>query len=524
MFDLIIKNGKILSARKEPFFADIGIKGAKIIAIAKIKNSAKTIDAEGLLVGPGFIDMHSHSDFAVMKELPSLAKVSQGITSQVIGNCGISGAPYNKKSSSFLERYLKPIIGGESSSLGCSSWKNYLKVLNASSLATNILPLVGQGNSRAAVMGINQSSATKKQLKEMKDLLREVMEQGAWGFSTGLIYPPGIFTSTDELISLAKVISKFGGIYATHIRGEGETLIPAIEEALLIGEKAGVPIEISHLKAAGRENWHKTDEVLELISKKRDKGFDVTYDQYPYLAGSTTLTALLPPWMHQGGVEKMLLRLANRTERGKAKRDIENGIVGWENFVYSCGWEGIIISQVETEKNRKYEGRNVREISQGESKLPTDFIFDLLIEEKGKVNMLAFSMNEESVKKIGRENFGFVGTDGLPGRRPHPRLWGTFPKILRKWVREEKFLTLQEVVHKFSSGPAEKLNLKDRGEIKVGKIADIVIFDFNQVGDRATYEKPTLSAKGIKYVIVNGKIVIADEKFTGETRGELLLR
>jgi len=517
MFDILIKNGILLGDKKTPYKSDIGISRERIKAIGVLKQPAKEIiDAEGLYVSPGFIDVHSHSDFIVLKENPFLGKVTQGITTEVIGNCGFSAAPFNGKNRGFIKS--QESILGKSLEFAALSWKKYIQILKKSSLVTNVVPLVGHGSIKSMVADIKNVAVTDEGMRRMKNVLDEIMGQGCRGMSTGLIYPPGIFTATKEIIALVKVISKYGGIYASHIRGEGETLIPAVEESLLIGEKTDVSIEISHLKASGRKNWSKTDKVLEMIYKKRKQGVNVNFDQYPYTASSTTATALFPPWMHEGGFNKFLQRLADLKLRKKIKKDVKYSIEKRDNRVY----EKIIIQQVKSLENRKWEGKTLKEISEETFKDSVDFMADIILEEKGNVNISVFSMSEKSVCKFLKEKIGFIGTDGIPGRRPHPRLWGSFPRILSKYVREKQLISLQEAIYKFSKGPAEKFGLKDRGEISPGKIADIVIFDFEKVNNCATFKNPVRKSSGIPYVIINGKTVIENGKFTGKTSGNVL--
>ncbi len=523
IFDIVIKNGFILSPFKEPFVGDIGIKKDKIEFVGDLKESPSkdVIDATGLYVSPGFIDMHSHSDYIILKEKPFLGKIYQGITTEVIGNCGMSVAPYNQKSSPFLQGY-KFCLGGfpHFSSL---SWKRYLNLLKSSGLITNIVPLVGHGNIRTFVKGEVLSERLKEgELKNMKNLLREIMENGAFGFSTGLIYPPGIFTSTEEIIELCKVVHRYNGIYATHIRSEGENLIEAVKEAIKIAEKAEVSVQISHLKAMGRKNWKKLDKVLNLLYSTRRKGLNINYDIYPYTASSTTITVLFPSWMHQDGIEKFLERLKDKTLRNKIRKDILND-KSCEKFI-KYGFQNILIQQVKSKKNRIFEGKSILEISKKLGKDPVEFLGDITLEEDGEISIEIFSMSEKNIQKLIREKTGFVGTDGLPGRRPHPRIYGTFPKIIRKYLKEERIISFKDMVYKFSKGPCEKLGLKVRGEIEVGKKADIVIFDMKRIKDNATYENPNRKPSGIKWVIINGKIVIENEKFTGSLAGKLLVK
>lgn len=521
MYDILIKNGTIINGIGSSFTADVGIKGGMITAVGKIRQKGRReIDAAGFCVTPGFIDFHSHNDRVLLNKVPSIAKITQGITTEVTGQCGLSAVPYL----SGKEPKEKDMLLGKSDRPLPCLWENCIQMLKASPLVTNVIPFVGQGNIRLLAVGFENRPARKDEIAGMKKIVAGIMESGCWGMSTGLIYPPGIFTSKAEIVFLAKVVADFGGLYTSHIRGEGETLFPALKELLSVGEKAGVPVHVAHFKATGHSNWNKTDRALRMLCEAREKGIDVTYDQYPYTASCTTATALLPPWMHEGGQEKLLARLTDKAERRSARESIENpGGEKWQNWLF-YGPERIIISQVKSRKNRMYEGKNLVSISEMTGNDPIESIFDLLVEEKGNVTMIVFSMCEESVRKIMKQKIGFVGTDGLPGRRPHPRLWGTFTRILGKYVREEKVLTLDEAVYKFSRGPVEKLKLKGRGEIKEGNAADMVIFNANTVNDMATFENPNRRSRGIEYVFVNGSVAVEKGRFTGIRAGRLILR
>ncbi len=519
MFDILIRNGTVINGTGVSVTADIGIEGEKITAVGKIKQSAKKrIDASGMCVSPGFIDFHSHNDRAILcKNIFQIAKITQGITTEVVGNCGFSSAPLpDNKEDRLLEKDRKTLLGQLKGVQEPSLWKDYVNLLSSGPLATNVIPLAGHGNIRMLAMGIEDRPARPEELLRMKKILTGIMESGGWGMSTGLVYPPGVFTPEEELIELSSVLKRYEGIYASHIRGEGPTLLPAVKEVLSIGRKAGISVQVSHLKAPA----DRADAMLEMLYEARDNGINVNYDQYPYAASSTTAGIILPAWLYEGGEEKLLSRLSDRSERRKARKEI----TAKGSFYSFLGPEKILVNQVKTLKNRKYEGRTLLEIAEDRGTDPVETLFDLIVEEKYCPVMVFFSMSEESVKIIMKGSIGFVGTDGLPGRRPHPRLWGTFPRILGKYVREEKILSLDEVVNKFSRAPSGKLGLKGRGEIRTGNFADIVIFDAGKVSDRATYQNPTRRSGGIDYVIVNGIPVVEKGMLTGAFPGKLLLK
>lgn len=534
MFDIIIKNGKVVDGTGNPWFkADLGIKNGKIAKIGRLDSfeAEKTLDAKGLVVCPGFIDIHNHSDLAVLLNPKLESAVRQGVTTLVIGNCGISPAPVHPSKKDLLLKYLSSLISpAEKLDVGWNTFGEYLITIEKNKTSANIAPMVGHGTVRMAVMGFEDRDPTPKELEEMKGLVAEAMEAGAFGMSTGLIYPPGVYSKTDELIELCKVVARYGGIYASHIRGEGATLIEAVREAIEIGDKASVPVEISHHKAAGKPNWGKTVETLKMMEEARAMGVDVTFDLYPYNAGMTSLATLLPPWAHVGGMEEMLKRLKNHEEREKMRDHIKHGIPGWENFVADCGWENIYISSVKSEKNKPFEGKNLSEIAKVKGEDEFDALCDLLLEEEGQATMVLFMMNEEDIRRIMRHPLSMFGSDSwsvapygaLGVGKPHPRFYGTYPKILGEYVRENRVLRLEEAIRKMTSLPAQKIGLWDRGLIREGKWADIVIFDPDRVEDRATYQNPHQYPEGIENVLVNGQIVIDQGRHTGIMAGKIL--
>jgi len=523
VYDITIKNGTIINGTGSALCTDIAVKNGRIVRVGNIRErGVQDIDASGKTVSPGFIDFHSHNGRVILQKKPFLSKITQGITTEVVGNCGFCGVDSpGEGGKEGIENDIKTVLGACPEGMGPLSWKGYLDLLASTPLLTNIIPLAGHNNIRTSVMGVANRPAEKPEMERMEVLTAEIMEAGYRGFSTGLIYPPGIFTPGEEIVKIATVVSRYGGMYTTHIRGEAETLLPAIEEALSVGRESGVSLQVSHLKTLGKSNWDKADDALDIINRAREEGIDVNYDQYPYTAGSTTAAVLLPPWMLEGGQEKTLQRLSDKNARERAAKDIKNGIAGWQNLLL-YGPETVVISRVKTSKNRRCEGKTLLEIAKEEGKEYTSALFDLLREEGCDVLMIVFFTCEASIRKLLRERAGFVGTDGIPCRHPHPRLWGTFPRILSKYVREEKVLSLDDAVYKFSRGPAGKLGLARRGEIKEGNIADIVVFDGEKVEDAATFENPEKRAKGIEYVIINGKTTIRKGRFNGVTAGRLL--
>lgn len=527
-FDIIIRNGKVITGSGAPWIeADIGMKNGVITKIGYLGKvqAEKIIDARGKFVAPGFIDMHNHSDFHILAYPTAESALMQGVTTIVIGNCGFSAAPISPKTIEQFKMYWAQIAHGLEIELTWRNFREYLEVVERARPAVNVVPLVGQGTIRIAVMGFEDRDPTKEELEEMKKHVREAMEAGAFGLSTGLIYPPGSFTKTDEIVELAKVVAEYRGIYASHIRGESYNLINAVREAIEIGERAGVAVEISHHKAAGKENWGKVKETLKMMEEARRRGVDVTCDVYPYTAGMTMLSATLPRWVHEGGVEKLLERLRDPETRKKIVDYIEKEVTTWENFIKLAGWEGIVISY--SEKCKECEGKSLAEISRERGKDPYEVLFEILLADEARTTMVVHLMSEEDVKTVVSHPLAMIGSDSwiTPAKgKPHPRFFGTFPRIIRRYVKELGVLRLEEAVMKMTSMPAQKLKLRDRGLIAPGFRADIVIFDYEKLEDKATFEKPTEYPAGIEYVIVNGVVAVENGAYTGARSGTVIRR
>ncbi len=521
-FDMLILNGRVVDGTGNPWFrADIGIKAGRIVKIGSLASASanKIIDARNLIVSPGFIDIHSHSDFALIKDPKAESKIMQGVTTEVIGNCGLSTAPIRENTRGLLEKYLEPIRFKVK--LNWFTIGEYLNQLEKQGIGLNVATLVGHGTIRIAVMGFDNRLPTKEELDDMKLLVSQSMEDGAFGMSSGLIYPPGCYSNTRELIELCKVVGKYGGIYTTHIRDEEDALIESVKEAIEIGKLSGIPVHISHHKAAGRANWGKVKETLNLMDEAREKGIDVTCDQYPYAASCTFLSTVIPIWAHEGGTGKLIARLKDPEIRRRLAKEIEEGIPEWDK---------IMIVSVSSEKNKNFEGKTIAEISEAVGKNPADVTFDLLIEEEATVMAVFFEMCEEDVCTVMKHPVTMIGSDGLAVTpsgilgevKQHPRSYGTFPRVLGKYVREERVLTLEEAIRKMTSFPAQRLGFRDRGLIREGFWADITIFDPSEIVDKATYTDPHQFPEGIKYVIVNGELVVEDGKHTGTLAGKVL--
>ncbi len=381
-----------------------------------------------------------------------------------------------------------------------------------------------QGNIRLSVAGVDPGELTPGQLAQARSGVEEAMADGAFGLSTGLIYVPCMYSTTDELTALCEVMQGSGRPLVIHVRNEGSLLLESLQEAALITSEAGVPLHISHFKASGRPNWDKVPSALAFLEERRAEGQDVTFDQYPYTAGSTTMLALLPPWMLQGGPDQLRTRLQDPDLRERARQQIEEGhqALGWDNMAHNAGWDGILVTAVASEANGPLEGRTVTKIAELRGTPPAEAVFDLLYEEDGSVSMVIFSMCEENVRRIMQHPYHMVGTDGLMGGKPHPRMGGTYPRILGRYVREEGVLTLPDAVRRMTSLPAQRLGLRDRGLVREGHWADLVVFDPDSVIDGNSYADPLRPPEGIHHVLVNGTPVLRGGELTGQRPGRIL--
>lgn len=529
-YDMIIKDGFIVDGTGAPFIrGDVGIRDGRIVRLGlDLGNCAeRLIEAKGLFVSPGFIDMHSHGDYTLLPMPKAESAIFQGVTTVVIGNCGISLAPLTKKNVELFKSYMGPsLVQGYDYGWDWRRTRDLMEKLERQGIAVNTVMLTGHNTLRIAVKGLDSSPPTKDELDEMKALLRESIEDGSWGLSTGLIYVPGSYSTKEEIIELAKVLKEFPRrlIYATHIRNEGKFLIESVEEAIEIGEKAGVPVQISHLKASGKSNWGKVVAALRLMSRARARGVDVTCDVYPYIAGSTRISAILPDWVIEGGTGEALKRLSDPSTRERIRKDIEEDRMRNENFIKSCGWDNIIIARCPLYK--EYEGKSLREALSYGGDLFDNF-FNFLTQIELNAYIIIFYGDEEDMETVLKHPLSCIGSDSAPiapefGGKPHPRAYGTFPRVLGRYVREKGLMSLEEAIRKMTSMPATKLGIPYRGLIRPGFFADLVIFDFNKVSDNATFSDPHKYPSGIKYVIVNGEIVVDQGVHTGKLPGKVL--
>jgi len=531
LYDVLIRHGKICDGTGNPWFSsDVAIEKERVAALGDLVSASAdtTIDAKDMVVCPGFIDMHSHSDFVLLINPLAESKVRQGVTTEVIGNCGLSAAPLNDL---LKEDILKttPMLKEARLELTWSTMGEYMRLLQSKGVTLNVAPLVGNSNIRIFALGFENRGPNRNELKEMKKALTEAIKDGAFGMSTGLIYPPSCYANTDEIVELANVVAHYGGIYTSHIRGEGFTLIEAVKEAIQIGERANIPVEISHHKASGKANWGKVRQTLQMMEEAREQGVDVTCDVYPYTAGSTGLDSLLPPSAYEGGVEKLIERLRNPKTREEIKEEMmRTSEEGGPDTLGRPGWDSIMISYCKGHPD--LEGEIIEDIAKKTGLDPFEFVFDLLIEEKASVGIVLFTMCEEDMRYVLSHSLSMIGSDssarapyGVLGKgKPHPRTYGTFPRILGRYVREEGVLNMESAIRKMTSLPAQKLKLRNRGFIQEGIWADIVIMDPTRVVDQATYQNPHRYPEGIKYVLVNGRLVIENGEHTKALPGRVL--
>ena len=527
MYDLVIKNANIADGSKKPIFtADLGIKDGKIAAInADIGDTAKkTIQAAGLVAAPGFIDNHSHSDLAMLGKYRFDNIVEQGITTEITGQCGMGTAPMTYED---LEKFAG-MFGVNARNL-CSfskqaeTFSGYVKHLETLELGNNMASHVAHGTIRQHVMGFDNRAPGARELDQMKDHVRDAMEAGALGVSSGLIYPPGSYAEPRELVALLKVAAQYGGHYVTHIRNEGDTVVESVTEALEIGEQAGVAVTISHFKVMGKNNWHKMDKLYELIETARDKGMKVRADMYPYRAGCTGLISAIPNKFAAQGHEKLIENLKTRNFREQVKKELLTG-KGFENFVDQCGFEGIMILTAAV--TRELVGQNIADIARDRAADPFDVLFDIIVENNCGVLAGYISRCPEELIQSFSKPYMMGGTDGAIDSDvlslAHPRYSGTFPRFIKRYVRERKLVSIEEAVHKLSYLPADMAGLKTKGLIRQGYDADLAIFDLDRLTDHADYINPAGKNEGMKYVIVNGEVAVQDDRFTGIHAGRFI--
>ncbi|WP_448615083.1 N-acyl-D-amino-acid deacylase family protein [Modestobacter sp. URMC 112] len=504
--------------------ADVLVDGGLVAEVqppGRLRVDGATVrDVAGAVLCPGFVDVHSHADNAPLLAEDDQSKITQGVTTEVVGNCGFSLAPvdeaHREELRGLLRRVFPPL---DVSWTGCAE---FFRTVDAAGSVTNHAPLVGHAALRIAAMGMAARAPDQGELAAMRRAAEQAFADGAFGLSSGLIYPPGLFAGDDELQSLARSLPP-GRPYVTHVRGEGRMLMDSIAEAIRVGEVSDRPVQVSHLKAVGRAVWGRMGEALQLLDDARHRGVDVTHDVYPYLAGSTMLTALLPPWFQEGGNAAVLRRLEDPAALARLRRDVESDDGTWEDFVAACGWAGIVVA---SSRSHAHDGLSLQQIADAAGVEPFQALVDVLRGEELEASMIVFAMREEDLVQALRHPLTMIGSDGLPpggGGLPHPRMWGTFPRVLSRYVRETGVLSLEEAIRKMTSLPAARFGLAGRGEVRPGAVADLVVLDPRTVDDEADYDDPVRPATGILDVLIGGRLVVDRGTYVGVRAGARLV-
>jgi len=528
-FDLVIRNGRIVDGTGSPWYAgDLGIRDGRIAAIGRLDSATakQAVDARGQVVAPGFIDMLGQSELAILANPGLPSKIFQGITTEITGEGG-SPAPLNDAIVA-ADRAGYEQLGIE------PDWRTlgeYYARLERQGIGINMATYVGATQVRRMVLGEDDKDPAPGQLEQMRALVRQAMRDGAVGLSTSLQYPPAPYAETPELIALAREAARLGGVYATHLRNESDEILPALDEAIRIGREAGIPVEVWHLKTAGKKNWGRMPEVVAKIDSARTAGVDIAADTYAYTAWFNSLSSFVPPWAHDGGTARLLERLRDPQMRQRIRREMETSGAGWDNsWQKISGPDAILIGAVRNPALRKYQGKTLADVAKERGGDGIEALLDFLVDDQAFTAVAVFGMSEPDVAlaleqpwvSINCDSEG-AAPDGILSRsHPHPRAYGTFPRILRKYVREEKRLTLEDAIRKFTSLAAQRMRIGDRGVLKVGMWADVVVFDPATVRDRATFAQPHQLAEGMRWVLVNGVPVIADGKATGARPGKVL--
>jgi N-acyl-D-amino-acid deacylase len=521
---LVIKGAMVFDGTGAPGRRlDVGIEGDRIALVGPNLSGASVLEADGLAAAPGFIDTHSHSDLKVFASPGLEPKLRQGITLELFGQDGISVAPLRKEDVQTRRRQLAGLLTDPDVDWSWRSVRDYLSALERARPAPDVAYLVPHGAVRESVMGLEDRPASDLELEAMRALLKQGLTEGAFGLSTGLIYPPCCYGDSRELVGLCEVVAERGGAIAVHLRSESDRLLEAIDEMVEVSRSSGVRLHLSHLKIAGRTNWPKVDQVIAALGAAAESGIRLTADQYPYLAGSTLMGAILPPWVHSGGSAAVLRRLESAADRAKIQAQIRDPAdVPWDNFWKWSGPEGIIIADIPSGNRPELVGKSLAQAGEATGQDPVELALDLLRQEQLGVAMISFSQSEQVLGRFLKLPFVNACTDGLLGGRPHPRAYGTYPRILGRYVREKKMLKLEEAVRKVSGLAADAFGFQDHGYLLPGKRANVVLFDPTTVMDTATYDEPAQFPVGIHHVLVGGQMVIRDGEATGVRPGTVL--
>lgn len=523
--NMLIKNGVVIDGTgamgfRGDVFIKNGIIAAVGVGIGIGDDDADIIDAGEKIVCPGFIDTHSHSDLRLIDEPDVLPKISQGITTEVLGQDGVSVAPLTKEQLGSWPKNVAGLLGTVKDSWSWTTVREYAEAIKKKGSSTNLVYLAPHGNLRLTVLGMDDREATGEELLKMQELLEQALDSGCAGMSTGLIYPPCTYASEEELTALCRVLAKKGKPLVIHQRSEADTILDSMNELVRLAKATGVKVHISHFKLCGKKNWKYSDDLFAILDKAKKDGLSFSFDQYPYTAGSTMLSVILPPWVQGGGIDQMFARLTDKAEREKIKKQIFEGIDGWDNFVDFAGLDGIYITDAGSDKEAV--GLNLVQLGEKRGKEALDATFDLLVEQQNQVGIIDFYGSEDNLTAIMRDDRGNFCTDGLLGGTPHPRVYGTFPRVLGRYVREQHVLTLEQAVHKATMVPAQRFRIEKRGRLAPGYHADIVIFDKDTVCDTATFENPRQLSRGIEYVIVNGKVSYRGKETDVNLNGRVL--
>ncbi len=535
MSSILVKDGRIIDGSGCPWYKDnLLIEDGIIKSIGRLKNvkADATIDAEGRFVAPGFINAHAHTDMICCLINKADGHLKQGVTTDIGGMCGTSPAPVSEKHRKVFEEYSYGAAVSNQYRELFSSWntvKDWMEAVDSMGLSIDLGVFVGHGTIRAAAMGYEDREPTEEELNEMRIMVRESMEAGVMGLSSGLVYSPGIYAKTDELIELCKVIAKYNGIYISHIRSECCEVIEAIEEAILIGRETGCRVHISHHKAIGKANYGKVVRTLELMEEARKQGIDITCDVYPYTGAAASISSLLPNWVHGGGADRIIEIMKDKNLRERIKEELDMDIPYWENIIKHEGFQNIVVS---SSNNKEYEGKNIAELAGMKNTDPKDLLLDIIRDEGHASQGIFFIAHEEDNFYILKHRLSMIGSDSsnLPLMyieelgKLHPRTFGTFPRVLGKCCREHKLFDLETAVWKMTGFPALRYGLKDRGFVREGLKADLVIFDHEAISDNATYESPFQEPSGIDYVIKNGEVVVVHNHYDGRLLGKIIRR